>query len=241
MIQLKSTKAAAFNGIKVLVYGPAGSGKTSLCATTGGNPLIISAEAGLLSLRGHDIPFLEVASMADLEQAYAFVTSPACAEFDWICLDSISEVAEVVLNFEKKRMVNGKLVDPRQAYGALQEQVTDLIRAFRDIKGKNVYFSCKQERIKDELTGAMLYGPAMPGTKLPQMIPYFFDEVFALRVETDPDTKQPIRWLQTIGCAQYGAKDRSGALDQFEAPNLGAIALKITPQAAPAPQQKEAA
>lgn len=238
MIQLKSTKTAAFNGIKVLVYGPAGAGKTSLCATTGGNPLIISAEGGLLSLRGHDIPFIEVASMADLQQAYAFVTSEACADFDWICLDSISEVAEVVLNHEKKQTK-----DPRQAYGALQEQMTDLIRAFRDIKGKNVYFSCKQERVKDELTGAMLYGPSLPGAKLAQAIPYFFDEVFALRVENDPEGK-PQRWLQTIGCPQYGAKDRSGALDQFEAPDLGRIAQKITPQAAPAQpsaQQQEAA
>ena len=56
-IKLTSTaQAAVDNGIKVLVHGPAGSGKTTLCATTGEPTVIISAEAGLLSLRGHDIP-----------------------------------------------------------------------------------------------------------------------------------------------------------------------------------------
>ncbi len=32
---------------------------------------------------------------------------------------------------------------PRAAYGAMQDQITDVIRAFRDISNKNVYFSAK--------------------------------------------------------------------------------------------------
>lgn len=40
-------QAVQANGVKILVYGQAGAGKTVLSATTGGNPLIISAEAGL--------------------------------------------------------------------------------------------------------------------------------------------------------------------------------------------------
>lgn len=221
-MQLKSTKGAPSNGKKVLVFGGAGAGKTSLCATTEGSPLIISAEAGLLSLRAYDIPYIEISSINDLYEAYRFVTeSQDAAHFDWICLDSISEVAEVVLAHEKRQTK-----DPRQAYGALQDQMGELVRSFRDLKGKNVYFSCKMERIKDELNGTLIYGPSMPGAKLAQSLPYFFDEVFALRVENDADGN-PQRWLQTAMDAQYYCKDRSGALDMFEPPNLGAIARKI--------------
>lgn len=225
-IKLKSTKqAAADNGLKVLTYGQPGSGKTSLCATTGGNPVIISAESGLLSLRKHDIPVIEVTSIADVHEAYQFLTSSDEAKvFDWICLDSISEIAEQVLNFEKK---NSK--DPRQAYGALSEQMQDLIRAFRDMPGKNVYFSCKMERIKDEATGGLLYGPSMPGAKLGQQIGYFFDEVFVLRAEK-ADDGQIYRTLQTQGDYNYVAKDRSGSLELYEEPNLAAIAAKIISQ-----------
>lgn len=222
-IKLTSTRQAAIdNGIKVLVHGPAGSGKTVLCSTTGQPTVIISAEAGLLSLRAHDIPVIEVKSIEDVYEAYRFVREAAEGQqFAWVCLDSISEIGEVCLAAEKKAVK-----DPRQAYGALAERMAELIRAFRDLPGRNVYFSCKQERTKDEQTGSMLYYPSMPGNMLKQGIAYFFDEVFALRVERDPDNN-PSRWLQTARDFNYEAKDRSGALDLFEPPDLAHIHTKI--------------
>lgn len=221
-IQLKSTKDAALDGIKILVHGPAGAGKTSLCGTTGASTIIISAESGLLSLRQFDIPVIEVKTLEALYEAYDYVVNdPEGQAFKWVCLDSISEIAEVVLNHEKK-----VAKDPRQAYGALAEKMTDLIRAFRDLPSRNVYFSCKQERAKDEQSGAMLYYPAMPGNMLKQGVGYFFDEVMALRIEKDADGN-PTRWLQTSRDFNYEAKDRSGVLDMFESPDLAALAAKI--------------
>jgi hypothetical protein len=221
-IQLRSTRdSATAQGLKILVHGPSGAGKTRLAATAPGRPIIISAEAGLLSLRDVDIPVIEVASIVDVHDAYAFLQSEAGLVYDWVCIDSISEIAEVVLNTEKKLTK-----DPRAAYGALAEQMTDLVRAFRDLPGRNVYMSCKQERVKDEASGALLYGPSAPGQRMAQALPYFFDEVFALRVEKDPEGKTT-RWLQTGRDFTHEAKDRSGALDMFELPDLAAIAKKI--------------
>jgi phage nucleotide-binding protein len=222
-IKLTTTRESAqLNGVKILVYGAAGSGKTTLCATTGGTPLIISAEAGLLSLRQHDFAVIEVGSIEDVHEAYRFVTESADAKpFDWIVLDSVSEIAEQVLGAEKRATK-----DPRAAYGALSDRMQELIRAFRDLPGRNVYVSAKQERVKDDISGAMLYAPSAPGQRVGQALPYFFDEVLALRVERDPEGN-PTRWLQTAADFQYVAKDRSGALDPFELPNLAAIAAKI--------------
>ena len=95
-IKLTTTaQAARDSGLKLLVHGPAGAGKTTLCATTGEPTVIISAEAGLLSLRGHDIPVIEVGSIEDVHEAYRFVAESADArDFRWVCLDSISEIAE---------------------------------------------------------------------------------------------------------------------------------------------------
>jgi len=221
-IKLTNTRdAAKLNGIKVLTYGQAGAGKTTLCATTGEPTIIISAESGLLSLRNSDIDVIEVSNIADVHEAYAYITSDAGEKYRWVCLDSISEIAEVVLNFEKK---NNK--DPRAAYGALSEQMQDLLRAFRDLPGKNVFMSAKMASVKDDMTGAILYGPSMPGAKLGQGIPYLFDEVFVLRAEK-ADDGQVYRTLQTGADFQYVAKDRSGALDFYEAPDLSAVAAKI--------------
>ena len=57
-IKFSSTKQTVEH-INCLVYGEAGIGKTTLCATAP-SPLIISAEAGLLSLKKHDIPVYEI-------------------------------------------------------------------------------------------------------------------------------------------------------------------------------------
>lgn len=231
---INSRDAARVNGVKILAYGQAGAGKTRLCATAP-NPVIISAESGLLSLREFDLPVIEVSTIADVHEAYKFLAeSEEGRQFASVCLDSISEIAEVVLAAEKKATR-----DPRQAYGALQEQMAELLRAFRDLPGRNVYMSAKLERSKDETTGAMLYAPSMPGQRLGQSLPYLFDEVFALRVEKDSEG-QPTRWLQTQADFQYAAKDRSGALDAFEAPDLGAVINKITHPAATAAETEGA-
>lgn len=219
-ISLKTTLGSHTNGVKILVYAHAGSGKTSLIPTMPA-PIILSAEAGLLSISGHDIPFIEINSMATLMEAYSWLTESAEAkQFQSVALDSISEIGEVVLNHEKKLTK-----DPRQAYGALQEQMTDMIRAFRDIPGKHVYFTAKCEKATDE-QGRLLYSPSMPGSKLGQSLPYFFDEVFALRVERDNEN-QPVRALMTQSDGLWQAKDRSGRLSAWEQPDLGAIIRKI--------------
>lgn len=216
-IQLKSTKHAAHNGVKILGYGRAGVGKTTLIRTLP-RPLIISAEGGMLSLADSDIPYIEVSSVDELQEAYSYAAS--AADFESVAVDSISEIAEVILNNEKKTSR-----DPRQAYGAMQEQIADIIRAFRDLPGKNVYLSAKQERTQDD-TGRLLYSPSMPGQKTGQSLPYFFDEVFAVRAEKNQDG-ETVRYIQTNTDGIFEAKDRSGKLDFYEPADLGAIIDKI--------------
>ena len=218
-ISLKRTRDLAKNGVKLLVYGQAGAGKTSLIKTLP-NPLVLSAEAGLLSIQDADLAYIEIKTIDDLREAYSYIMSEEGAGFESIALDSISEIAEVILNAEKKIAK-----DPRQAYGAMQEQVSDLIRAFRDIPGKHVYMSAKLEKSTDEM-GRILYAPSMPGNKTGQQLPYFFDEVLALRVERDAEGNVQ-RALMCDGDGLWQAKDRSGKLAAWEAPDLGAIVEKI--------------
>ena len=219
-INVKTTGSLSANGVKVLCYGAAGAGKTSLIKTLP-NPIVLSAEGGLLSIQDADLPYIEISDMATLQEAYKWLTESADAKgFQSVALDSISEIAEVVLNAEKKATK-----DPRQAYGAMQEQMADIIRAFRDIGGKNVYMSAKLEKTQDEM-GRVLYAPSMPGNKTGQALPYFFDEVLALRVEKDAEGNTQ-RALMCDSDGLWLAKDRSGKLAAWEAPDLGAIIAKI--------------
>jgi phage nucleotide-binding protein len=217
---VKTTGSLAANGVKVLVYGQAGAGKTSLIKTLP-SPIVLSAEGGLLSIQDADLPFIEITSMTELQEAYTWLTSSDEAKsYKSVALDSISEIAEVCLNTEKKATK-----DPRQAYGAMQEQMADIIRAFRDLPGRHVYMSAKLEKTQDEM-GRVLYSPSMPGNKTGQALPYFFDEVLALRVEKDGDGATQ-RALMCDSDGLWLAKDRSGKLDAWEAPDLSAVFAKI--------------
>ena len=219
-INVKTTGSLAANGVKVLVYGQAGAGKTSLIKTLP-SPIVLSAEGGLLSVQDADLPFIEITSMTELMEAYEWLTKADEAKaYKSVALDSISEIAEVVLNAEKKATK-----DPRQAYGAMQEQMADIIRAFRDLPGRHVYMSAKLEKTQDEM-GRVLYSPSMPGNKTGQALPYFFDEVLALRVEKDSDGATQ-RALMCDSDGLWLAKDRSGKLDAWEAPDLSAVIAKI--------------
>jgi len=219
-VLLKRTKEATAQAVKLLVYGQAGAGKTSLIPTLP-TPVILSAEGGLLSIADTNLPFIEITSIDDLREAYKWLTSsPEAGEFQSVALDSISEIAEVVLNAEKK--INK---DPRAAYGAMQEQMADIIRGFRDLPGKHVYMSAKLEKTQDEM-GRVLYAPSMPGNKTGQSLPYFFDEVLALRVEKDAEGFTR-RALMTDGDGLWLAKDRSGKLEVWEDADLGEIIKKI--------------
>ena len=215
-IHLKSTGDIHAKGLKVLVYGQAGSGKTSLAKTLP-KPVVLSAEDGLLSLKDDNIPFIEIKSIGDLHEAYSWLSESD--EFESVVLDSISEIAEVVLAHEKK--VNK---DGRAAYGEMDVQLSEIIRAFRDLN-MHVLMTAKLEKQQDEM-GRMLYFPSLPGNKTAQKLPYFFDEVLALRIEKDEEGKTQ-RALMCDSDGLWLAKDRSGKLEAWETPDLGEIIAKI--------------
>lgn len=220
-MKITKTNDLGQHALKMVIYGEAGAGKTRLAATTGEPTVVISAEGGLLSLRDHAITAIEVKTIADVGEAYKWVLGSKEAQgLKWVCLDSISEIAEVSLAHEKAENKN-----TMRAYGQMADQMTSLIRAFRDLPDRHVYMTAKQERVQLE-DGSMVYGPSMPGKNLTQGLPYFFDEVFALRVHTDEEgTIQ--RFLQTAANGSFSAKDRSGALQLFESCDLSHIKKTI--------------
>ena len=220
-MKITKTNDLGKHALKMIIYGEAGSGKTRLAATTGEPTVVISAEGGLLSLRDHAITAIEVKTIADVGEAYKWVVNSEEAKgIKWVCLDSISEIAEVSLAHEKAENKNAM-----RAYGQMADQMTQLIRAFRDLPEKHVYMTAKQERVQVD-DGSQSYGPSMPGKNLTQGLAYFVDEVFALRVHTDEEGNIQ-RWLQTSANGTHAAKDRSGVLELFEPCDLSLIKNKI--------------
>lgn len=228
-----SAQESQANGLKMLVYGPSGIGKTVLCATLP-NVVMISAESGALSLSEGNlrkiypgaplvipVPMIKITTVQDLTDACNWLYGAKEAQqFQSVAVDSLSEIAEVVLNNAKRQVK-----DPRQAYGELIEKMETTIRAFRDLPGKHVYMAAKQEPMKDELSGVVKYSASMPGARLGNKLPYFFDFVFRMGVNKDAKGEE-FRFLQTGADLQYEAKDRSGKLAHLEYPHLGSVIQK---------------
>lgn len=215
-------KESSGHGVKVLVYGRAGMGKTTLCGTAP-SPLIISAEAGLLSLRKKSIPVLKVSSMQDVWDALTWCQSGAAQKqgIKTICLDSISEIVEKALVTAKKKTGDG-----RAAYGDMASQSLDLIKGFRDLPGFHVLVTAKEETKIDPITNVGRAGPTAPGQQVGPALPYLFDEVFHAFTMAGPDGKEH-HVLRTHASFNAEAKDRSGVLEELEYPDMTAIFAKI--------------
>lgn len=215
--RIQSTnQVTAANGVKALVYGASAVGKTSLAATAQ-NPLIFSAEKGLLSLRRFNIPFVDVSNYKELVEAYKwFMGSNEAKQIGTLFLDSASEVAEVILAEEMK-----KSADPRKAYGNMQQSVYEMFRSFRDIKGKHVVLIAKQLIIQDGMNTKQI--PLMPSEKLQAQVPYFWDLVLHLHIGTNATNGVQYRAFHTQESPNWSAKDRSGNLDVLELPNINDV------------------
>ncbi len=209
---------------KILVLADAGMGKTRLIPTLPGKIKLLSAESGLLSIRDSeaDIDVEIISDIEDLRREYLKLSKPGHG-FDWVALDSISEIAESCLS--KKKTSGG---DKRAAYGDMAELVLQLIKAFRDLPDVGVYFTAKEAPVVDEATGRTSYRVMFPGKILTPQIPYLFDEVFRIISIEDPKTKESDNWIMTKNDGRSpGVKDRSGSLDPYEPLDLGAIVQKI--------------
>lgn len=201
-IKIQNTADIEFVGVKCIIYGGAGVGKTRTIATAP-SPIIISAEEGLLSLMEVEIPYIEVKTLQDLDDAYNLLKKDAGKTYKTIGLDSLSEIAETLIAQELPKHKDG-----RQAYAALAQAMLPMLKKFRDLKGVNTVFSCKKIDVKDEETGTVTTELMLPGNVLSNQVPYIVDELFYMDVD-----RKGIPFLQVKPSRKVFAKDRSGALD----------------------------
>ena len=231
-MQITSTKIVANQTLKFLIYGNPGVGKTTLAGTIGESTLLISAEAGLLSLAGKDIDVIDLAvdkdgktipkekRLAELGKVLVFLEKPETqAKYKWIFIDSLTEISQNLV--ENLQLVWPDAKDGLKLWGDYAKKSRSLIKAFRDLPHYNVVFTALQTEDTDENNQRFIRAD-MQG-KIGKQLPAYFDEVFWLHIEQG-GTK---RFLLTETREKIAAKDRSGKLLPIEAPNLNDIAAKI--------------
>ena len=197
---------------KFILYGPSGSGKTFSLSTLPPKTIILAVEKGLRTLSdiSPGLSVAEINSIDDMRDAYVHLAENP-GEFDYVAIDSISELAEIALNEAKNNSKDG-----RKHYMEMADTVTAIIKSFETLP-QTVIFTAQEERVNQEDAGLLEYviAPALPGRKFAQAIPYKLDFVFCLRTKLN-DEGETERRFQTGLHGDYLAKARSTKLDLFE-------------------------
>lgn len=227
---LKPITLESADRFTALVLGTAGKGKTSLLRTIPEEDrvCVLSAESGLLCVRdlvkSGRVEGWEITSFEDIREAFAILNKPESKElFKWVFIDSLTEIAGRCV--EAMKVKHKSSSDTFKLWGEYSESLVKMIKGFRDMKPYNVVFTCLVESDKDA-NNIMYWSPLMPGKEIKKMLDSFFDEVFYLDIFQGEDG-QPTRALITQPIQKYPAKDRSGALDLYERPDLSIIKKKI--------------
>ena len=230
---IHNTNDVATSGVKMVVYGAPDAGKTTLMAGLR-DALIISSEKGLLSIKGSGQSYFTVDTAEDVEKLVTWLEVPSnyVGKYKVLCIDSISDIAERILDTQKRLNKDG-----RKAYGVTQDVITSLLRTIVDIQGVNVYIAAWEMLEKtNEFSQSGQMRPYLTGKILPKNLIHFIDNVLHLRIHyiqgtdaTGNATVTPQRWLQCHQSAEYFARvrDRFGQIQAYEPPDLQALFDKI--------------
>lgn len=215
-----ASKLAQRFGVKSLAYGGPGAGKTPLVLTAP-RPVMCVVEPGMLSMRNaHNIPAFEAHTAEKIDDFFKWVfSSNETRNFDTICIDSISQMAEIILTQELKRNKDG-----RKAYGEMSRRVMDIVNQLYYLPQKHIYLIAKQA-VVDE-SGVMRKKPYFPGQDLNVKIPHLFDEILHIGQVNIPNQPKPVTAIRTAETFDILARDRSGNLSEIEPPDLTALFTK---------------
>lgn len=231
-MKIENARSVNNQFIKAVVYGQSGAGKTTLAKTLAKyKPIILSLEGGLLSIAGEDIDVIDMTQddagnvipmhlrSARITEAYQYLQAKEAREkYKTVFIDSITEIGQAVHAAALKEFPERNQALPM--WGEYGNRMKNLIRAFRDLPGYHVVFTCLSKIEKDE-AGKRFAAFDLSGSIADRM-PGFFDLVAYLRVNEEGG-----RELLCAPTESVLAKDRSGKLAKIEPANLETVFAKI--------------
>lgn len=212
-------------GIKAVITGPAGSGKTPLMGTAP-RPIVLAVEPGYRSVRNQNFPCWN--AINDLKSAEEFFqwlfSSNEAKQYDTVGFDSWSQLCEMVLS-----RANAKNSHGLKAYGEMAETIMDWANKLFYMQQKHIAMLCKQEIVYIPGPGndpIPFTRPCFPGKNLIVQIPHLYDEFWSLDEFIVPGVNGKVSALLTKKRTDRMVRSRSGNLNEYEPPNLTDVFAK---------------
>lgn len=239
-MKVLNTKDSLQQKVKALILGPSGSGKTSLAKTLSGKSIVISAEAGLLCLKGADLDYIDITtndkgdvlttSLARLQRLmHVFEWLHAGQDYKNVYVDGLTEISEILVEELNRQFPDRK--DSFPMWGEYNKKMRSVIKNFRDLP-YNVFITTVTKIDKDEnnrrITTFQVAG------SIAEKLPQYFDEVFYVHVDENKK-----RHLVTSLSDTIPAKDRSGRLAPLEEADLSLIMDKINKKQQPITEKEK--
>jgi hypothetical protein len=217
-------------GVKAMLYGQPGTGKTPML-NTAPRPVLLATEPGLLSMRGSTLPTWEAYTPERIAEFFDwFFKSNEAKNFDTLAIDSGSQLAEIVLSKHQRACKDG-----RKAFGEMSRECMDYFDQLYFMPQKHVILICKmmqvevgKQLVKSETGGFVVETvfqsqPFFPGKDLNIKVPHRYDEILYVGRATIPGQPQPVIAIRSKGTDEILARDRTGRLAELEPPDLTSL------------------
>lgn len=244
-------------GVKALILGQPGVGKTSLLRTVDpATTLFIDMEAGDLAVQDVKVDQMRPQTWGECRDLACYLAGPnlnarpkdvygeahyahcvekfgsadALAKYETIFVDSVTVAGRLCFAWAEQQPEAFNAKGEKNllgAYGLHGRELIQWITRLQHARANNVVFVCLLEEKEDDFKRKS-WTPQIDGSKAGREIPGIVDEVLTMAI-VRPDDGEPFRALITAPDNPFGypAKDRSGRLDAMEPPHLGKLFAKL--------------
>lgn len=244
-------------GIKAVILGPSGIGKTTLLRTL--NPettLFFDLEAGDLAVEGWQGDAIRPRTWDDCRTLAALISGPnpalrddqpyslahfnhvnkdgdaaAFEKYDTVFIDSITVAGRLCFQWAQGQpeafSEKTGKPDTRGAYGLHGREMLSWLTQLQHCRSKAVVFVGILEQKEDDY-GRSSWVAQIEGSKVGRELPGIVDQVITYQeIMSDDGTKYRGLVCTSPNPWSFPAKDRSGRLDMVERPHLGELFAKI--------------